>query len=115
MPDSKEQQPRTPYRVTKEDKAWIERRLADRKWTRAELARRAGMTRQNLYLLLNGTASWTYEWAAIVAALGGTPPSGVAPLIDDRLRELIRRWPELSEADKALVEQIARRFGTKKA
>lgn len=83
--------------------------------SKAELAKRAGMTRQNIYLLLDGSATFTYEWPAIVAALGGTPPSGILPLIDDRLREIIRRWPDLSEADKLIVEQMARRFGARKS
>lgn len=115
MPNQKHDGARRPYHVSPEDKGWVRKRLNEKKMSKAELAKRAGMTRQNIYLLLDGEATFTYEWPAIVAALGGTPPSGVLPLIDDRLREIIRRWPDLSETDKLMVEQMARRFGAKKS
>lgn len=95
--------------LTDEDRDWIRRRVAELRTSRAAIARKAGMSRQNFYQLLDGKQSSTNDWHAIVAALGGTPPSGMPPITDARLATVVRRWPELSEEDKQIVELIAKR------
>lgn len=105
---------RIQHHLTKEDREWMKRRMKERGVGARALGASIGQTRQAIYLLLNGTTKATYDWALIVSALGGTPPSGTPPITDERLREFVRRWPEFSEDDKRLAEAIARRFGAKK-
>lgn len=105
-----------PHYLSPEDKEWVRRRAKERGLSLPTVAKAAGMTRQNLYLILSPKgAGFTFEWSAIVSFLGGTPPSGVPPIEDVRLQEIIRRWPELTEADRAMIEQVAKRLSVKKA
>lgn len=112
--DGPDDQGRAQHRLTAADRDWVKRRVAEKRTSVAAIAKAVGMTRQNLYQLLDGTQHATYEWAALVSTLGGTPPSGVPPITDERLLGIVRRWPELSEADKAFVEQFTRRLHGKK-
>ena len=100
--------------LTDDDRAWIVRRLDERKMSRAALARAVGMTRQNMYLMLNGKVAHTTDWEAIVAALGGTPPAGQPLITDERLRNIVRRWPDMSESDRALVHTVVARVHQRK-
>lgn len=81
----------------------------------AALGRAAGTSRQMIYQLEDGDVRRTTKWNAIVAALGGTPPSGVPPITDPRLIAIVKRWPEFSSADKKLLEEMAQRLVTKKS
>lgn len=98
--------------VEREDKIWALNRLHEKRMTRAALAREVGMTRQNMYLLLDpdGGAKRSALWPRIVEVLGGTPPSGIPAVLDERLREIQLRWNELTEQDKILIEELARRL-----
>lgn len=98
------------YKLTAEDRAWVAERLAARGWKRGTLAKRIGMTRQNIYKLLDGSQKRTLAWPAIVEALGGTPPGGVPQILrDPRLRELVTRWQEIPEADRVIIAMLAKR------
>lgn len=104
-----------PHYLSPEDRAWVRTRAKEHGVSLAALAKSVGMTRQNMYLLLDEHgAGFTFLWPAIVKALGGTPPSGELPVEDPRLREIIRRWSELSEADRAIIEQVAKRLASSK-
>lgn len=113
MNDSRDGNHRRQYYISPEDKAWALKRLKERGLNKAQLAKLVGMKRQGIYWLFDrATHSW--DWPTIVAALGGTPPSGIPMIPDERLRTIIRRWPEMSEADRQLMEQMSTRFGAKK-
>ena len=101
------------YFLSAEDKAWMKQRMTERKMGVAQLAKAVGMSRQNVYLML-GAARHTWDWDVVVSVLGGTPPGGTPVALDDRLAELVRRWPELSEADRSMIENLARRLVGKK-
>lgn len=100
--------------LTTDDREWIVRRLADKRMSKAALARAVGMTRQNMYLMLNGEVAHTTDWPEIVAVLGGTPPGGSPPITDERLRAIVRSWSDMSEADRALTHEVIARLRAKK-
>lgn len=110
---SKQDGDRRPHVLSADDKAWILRRLQERKMSRAALAKAIGMSRQGIYALL-GDGGYTWDWPSIVAALGGTPPSGVAPILDARLRNIVRRWPDLSDEARATMEVLSEQLRSKK-
>lgn len=89
------------------------RRLSDRKWSRARLGKEIGMSRQGIYALL-ADGGYTYDWGAIVAALGGTPPSGIEPIIDGKLRTIVRSWPDLSDEARTALVTLAEQSRRKK-
>jgi len=105
---------RRQHHLSNEDREWIKRRMKERRISVAALGKAIGQTRQAVYLLLDGTTKATYDWNAIVVALGGTPPSGTPPITDERLRSVVRRWPELSEEEKRLMEAMSKTFSTRK-
>ena len=100
---------RPPHHLSPEDREWLQRRIDDRGFSVPQIAERIGVKRQTLYYLLSGRTQSFSRWPELIAAVGGTPPSGIPVVLDERLKEIARRWPELSEADKAWVEQFVRR------
>lgn len=87
--------------------------MSERNIKAAELGKLIGRTRQSMYLLLKRSTRVTYDWAPLVAALGGSPPSGMPTPVDLRLREIVRRWPMIGEDDKLIIEFLVRRFSAK--
>lgn len=104
-----------PHYLTDDDRKWLRQRIEEQGIKKPELARRVGVTRQTIYYLLSGEIGSSLDWAAIVSAVGGTPPSGHPPVTDPRLKELVRMWPSLSDDDRRLIETTAKRLATKKS
>lgn len=98
--------------VTDDEKKWARERLDTTKIGIAKLAKICGVSRQAMYQLLDGEVRNVSYWPVIVKALGGTPGAAVS-VHDARLQEIIRRWPELSDDDRALVEATALRLSRK--
>jgi len=111
MPDAEAR----PHYPSDDDRKWMRQRMDETGIGAEQLADAVGLTRQAIYLIVNGTTKSTAEWSAIVSTLGGTPPSGEPIVVDDRLRKLMKKWPTLSEPDKQLVEQLAERLGDKRS
>lgn len=103
---------RRPHYLDPVEREWIAQRMSDSGISAQQLATAIGRTRQSIRLILNGTTQATRDWSAIVATLGGDPPGGARISVDDdRLRNIILRWPDMSEEDKRLTELIAKRLG----
>jgi hypothetical protein len=103
-----------PHFPSDEDRAWMRQRMDETGIGAEALADAIGLTRQAIYMIRDGKTRSTGAWSAIVAKLGGTPPSGVPVPPDARLHKIIRKWRTLSEADKQLVDQLTERLGLKK-
>lgn len=101
------------HNLSPEDKAWVVRRLRERKMSRAALGKLIGMSRQGIYAML-GVGGYTWDWPSIVAALGGTPPSGIEPLLDAKLRVIVRHWPDLSDDARDSLATLAEQLRNKK-
>lgn len=105
---------RIPHFLTDEDRAWMRRRMSERNIGARQLGSAIGCTRQNVYLILSGVTACSSDWGAIVNALGGVPPSGIPPITDVRLRDLVRKWNDLAEDDRRIIESLVKRFLDKK-
>lgn len=98
--------------VTDDEKKWAREQMEKLGISVPKLAKIGGVTRQAIYNLLDGEVRNITYWPPIAKALGGD--TGKSPPVDDaRLQEIIRRWPELSDDDRALVEATARRLSRK--
>ena len=98
--------------VSDDDRAWMRQRMEERSIGMVKLAKLVGISRQALYQLLNGETRHSWQWAAIVKHLGGKPPSA-KPTDDERLTEIMRRWPEMTDDDRALVLATVLRLAKK--
>lgn len=112
MPKRADPGPAPKHFVTDDEKQWVRRRLEETNYGVANLAKFCGVTRQAIYQLIDGKVRNIVYWPEILIALG--TGSGKSPSGDDaRLQEIIRRWPDLSDEDRALVEATALRLSRK--
>jgi transcriptional regulator with XRE-family HTH domain len=91
------------------DKAWrerVERALAERGWSRADLAREVRCSRSVITQILNGTVNQSPYVVEIHAALGWTPPQ--PPIASTETEEILRAWELLDTSSRArLLERAA--------
>ena len=102
----------TTYYVTDDQKKRVRDAIDKGVTSAAKLAKISGVSRQAIYLLIDGDTRTITYWPAIAREIGDDSAKA-ASAHDARLQEIIRRWPELSDDDRALVEATARRLSRK--
>jgi transcriptional regulator with XRE-family HTH domain len=91
---------------------WIIEQLESREWSRAELARRAGLSQSVIYEVLSGNANPGYKLCVSIGkAFELTPESifraaGLLPAyldIDDKIRQILDEVAKLPKDDREEV------------
>lgn len=100
-----------PHYVTDDEKRAMRAAVANGTTSAAKLAKISGVTRQAICQLMDGNVRTIDYWPAIAKAIGLEHKE--ARVHDARLQEVLRRWPELSDEDRAVIEAMARQLSRK--
>lgn len=96
----------TSYAVDETWRERVEARLVERKWSRADLAREAGIGRSTISDLLNGKTNECVDLERIHRALGWDPP--LPPILSNDASELFGIWDRLNEFERGRLLERAR-------
>lgn len=100
--------------ATQEWKNKVLKLMRDKGISRAELSRRAGVSDAAITVLFRSTTK-TSRLVPVVNGAVGLPPPAMTPVdLDERRAELDALWPSLSEDDRKLLLDTARKFATSK-
>ena len=92
------------------DDAWrkrVEKRLSEKNWTRADLAREAAISKSTVTELLNGTVNSSVDLPRIHRALD-LEWSAAHSVVSDELGQLISMWEGLDEFGRGRVLERTR-------